>query len=200
MKTVALKKFKSLQENNLFSIAKVEWWLLKYETYHKDLKSYWYCPNKGCIQRIIKYCSCENKHDEYLFLELFKELDKLSKYYRKEGYFEQEMDTYHKIKDDQVKLKDLVIRNESIGVDGYIEFLIYYLDYCSNTVHLKVLDDTLLGYEVFVDRRDFINTIEFLDIFNKLFWEDEIFPESEILIEAEKALHENRPEVLDDFK
>jgi hypothetical protein len=200
MKTVALNEFKSLQENDIFSIAKVEWWLLKYENYFKKLKPYWCCPNKGCNMRIGLTCICKNKHDELLFLELFKELDALSLYYRKEEYFKQEMATYHEVKDCQVKLKDLIIRNENIGVDGFLDFLIYYQNYCANPIHLKVLDKTLLGYEVFVDRKDFSNNIEFLNIFSKLFWKDEIFPESEIIIEAGRLLNENRPENLSDFK
>ena len=117
MKTIALNEFKSLQENNLHSIAKIEWWLLKYDEYYKDLKSYWVCPNEGCLMKIDFYCLCENKHDEYIFLELFKELDEFSQFHRNEPYFKQELETYNKVKDNQVKLKNLIIRNEQIGAD-----------------------------------------------------------------------------------
>ena len=75
-------------------------------------------------------------------------------------------------------------------------FLIDYHDYNPNPFHLKVIDKSLLGYNVFVDRKDFENTITFLEIFTELFWNDNIYPESEILIELEKRMKESRPDVL----
>ena len=72
-----------------------------------------------------------------------------------------------------------------------MDFLIEFLNYCDKAILLRVFDKSVLGYEVFVDNKEFKNTIEFLDIFSELFWEKEIFPESEILIEAKKDLEKN---------
>ena len=44
-----------------------------------------------------------------------------------------------------------------------------------------------------MDRNDFKNTIEFLDIFNTFFWEKEIYPESEILVGIGKEMKESEP-------
>ena len=186
MKTSALNEFKSLQENNLFSMAKVEWWLMKYDDYFKSLNQDWYCPNKGCSMIIGGVCFCNPKSNEFNFLELFKKLEVLSQYQRKEEYFKQELEVYYKVKDNPIKLKELVVKNEQIGCNGFFDFLIEFLNYCDNAILLGVFDQSVLGYDVFVDNKDFKSTIEFLDIFSELFWEKEIFPESEFLIEIKR--------------
>lgn len=185
--------FKNLQENGIYSIEKIELLLLEYGDYYKDLKSYWVCSNKECLLKYGGFCFCKHKTDEDIFLKLYEELDELSQYHRKENYFKQELDTYFKVKDDPIELKKLIVRNEFIGADECFMFLIEYHDYCAHPIHLKILTNKLLGYEVFVDRDDFKSTIEFLDIFNTLFWEKEIYPESEILVRIKKELKESEP-------
>ena len=193
MKIKALNEFKSFRQDNIYSISKIELWLLKYGDYYKDLKSYWVCSNKGCLLKYGGYCFCKHKAEEDKFLELFEELNKVTQYHRKENYFKQELETYFKVKDDHVKLKSLIARNEYVGADEYFMFLIEHHDYCDNPIHLKVLTNKLLRYEVFVDSNDFKNTIEFLNIFNVLFWEEEIYPESEILVRIKKEMKEIEP-------
>lgn len=195
MEILALNEFKSLQENNVFSMLKVEWWLMKYDDYYKQLSTDWYCPNKGCAMIVGGNCFCKSKSDEYKFLELFKSLDVLSQYQRKEEYFKEELECYYTVKDDPIKLKELVIKNEEIGLEGWWDFLLGYLNYCDNAVLLRAFEKSFLGYDVFIDNNDFKYNIEFLDLFNDLFWVEEIYPESKTLLDIKRKM-ENRPDNL----
>lgn len=186
MKTTALNEFKSLKENDLYSLAKVGWWLMKYDDYYKDLKSYWSCDKCNLEENFVS-CTCENPNNEYVFLQLFKELEELCQYSKYENYFKAELEIYYKVKDSPKALKDLIIKNEQIGANECFSFLIDYLDYI-NPVHLNVYSKSFKDFDIYVDRKDFENTITFLEIFNELFWEDKIYPESEILLGIEKEM------------
>jgi len=199
MKLPPLIEFNSLKTKDVFSIAKVEWWLLKYKDLYSVLKSFWSCPNDGCYHETMQYCGCENRHDEYLFLELYKALDDFSTYHRREGYAQQELLLYKSIMNDEAQVKQWVMSNEKVGADECFMFLIQHHDYNANPVHLKVSDKSLLGYDVFVDRSDFKNLMDYMEIFSDLFWGKEVYPESEILLGLEKLLNENRPDTLIDF-
>lgn len=188
MKTTALNEFKSLKENDLYSLAKVEWWLMKYEDYYKDLKSYW-CCGKCNLEGDFGSCICEYPNSEFVFLQLFKELEEFCQYCKYENYFKAQLELYYKAKDNPKALKDLIINNEQIGANECFSFLIDYLDY-PNSVHPNVYSRSFTDFDIYVDRKDFENTIAFLEIFSKLFWEDKIFPESEFLINYEKEMNE----------
>lgn len=199
MKTTALKELKSLDENCVYSLAKIEWWLMKYDEYYKDLKSYWYCQNRDCLMKITNHCSCNNKTDEFKFLNIFEELYKLCEFRRNEDYFKNELQTYYKIKDNPKKLKELIIRNEQIGANEGYDFFIGYIKYSTNPKFVQASNYYFKDFDIFIDKAGFENTITFLTIFSVLFWEDEIYPESEILLSIEKEMAESRPEILDDY-
>lgn len=181
MSITALKEFKNLKENDLYTLAKVEWWLMKYEGYYKKLKLYW-CCDRCNLMKAVGTCSCDSPYNEYIFLELFKHLDVFCEFRKYENYFKEELETYYKVKDDSVALKKLIIKNEKVGANQGFDFLMDYHNYSSNPNHLNIYSNTIKDFDIYVDRKDFENTITFLDIFSKLFWEDEIYPESEILL------------------
>jgi hypothetical protein len=190
MEGIGIKEFKSIQNKGLFSIAKIEWWLLKYWELYKDLKDDCMCRGNECCMYAIGHCTWTPKSEEQVFIDLYEKLDEFSRYHRREDYAKKELESYNLIRSDQIKLKEWVRRNELIGADECFEFLIVYHDYCENPINLKVLDNKLLGYEVFVDRNDFISLIEFMEIFSDLFWVKEIYPESEILVRIKKEMEE----------
>lgn len=55
-----------------------------------------------------------------------------------------------------------------------------YLDYDENNEeeHLKLFLLELSELEIYIDRQDFKNTIDFLEIFIELYWVQEILPEN----------------------
>ena len=167
-----LEEFKSLQSHGVYSIDKVQWWLLKYEDSYRQLKAQWVCPNEGCYYQVTKHCSCVNKHDELKFLELFKSLDEFSKYHKREDYAQQELDKYHRIKNDEKLVEEWGKDVEEVGDECFL-FLIEHHDYDNNPVHLLVRNESLLGYRVYVDRSDFKYLMEFMEIFMELNYKDD---------------------------
>lgn len=164
------------------SIAKVEWWLLKYSDFYK--RTYDFVHNQHLFTTddgsIIRLPPFGKPTDREKFLDLYESLDKISELYRTEKYFEREMVVYQKIKNSQSDLKHWVAKNEELGANKYVCFLIDYLDYDKNDeeVNLKIFILESKELEIYIDRQDFKNTIDFLEIFNELYWVQEILPEN----------------------
>ncbi len=78
------------------------------------------------------------------------------------------------------ELKHWVAKNEDLGAEKYVCFLMDYLDYDENNEeeHLKLFLLELSELEIYIDRQDFKNTIDFLEIFIELYWVQEILPEN----------------------
>jgi len=165
-----LKKLTKFQFTN---ISKIEWWLLKYSksykrTYDFVYSQHLFTKDDGTVIRLPAF---GNPTEEEKFLDLYEALDKISDFHRNEKYFESEMFEYHKIKHSQSDLKDWISKNEYLGADKYVCFLIDYLDYDENDEeeHLSVYVGSLEELEIYIDRKDFKFTIEFLKVFCELF-------------------------------
>lgn len=172
-------------DNNILSMPMIEWWLLKYSDHYKSAYDFFYNQNlyeieEGSIMRLNLF---GKPTDQKKFLELYEALDKVSGYHRNEAYFKHEMVEYKKIKDSKSDLKKWVMKNEYLGADEYVCFIVDYLDYDKNNEeeHLSVFVLPFKELGIYIDRQYFKNTIEFLEIFNELFWSQEIYPESPIL-------------------
>ncbi len=167
-------EFEELVEGNLYTISITNKWLEKYRKYYKRVhdinQAFHLYEIDGKVIRLPPMYEPPTVDEK--FLNLYKELDKISKFQLKEDYFKQEMAIYKEIKSYPQKVKQWVKKNEKLGSKDYACFLIDYLDYDTDdkVYHLSVFfleDDEL---EVFVDRDDFKYTIEFLEIFNELYW------------------------------
>tara|TARA_R110002096_G_scaffold434449_1_gene656038 strand:+ start:1147 stop:1722 length:576 start_codon:yes stop_codon:yes gene_type:complete len=171
-----------LKKNGILSISIIEWWLLKYSEFYKKTYDFVYSQHlfttdDGSVIRLPPFGKAT---DEEKFLELFKALDTICELNRNEQYFEQELTEYQKIKNSQSELKNWVTKNEYLGADKYVCFLIDYLDYDENDQeeHLNIYVSSLKELEIYIDRKDFKNTIDFLEIFNELYWVQEILSEN----------------------
>lgn len=181
MKFTALSAFENLQHHSVFTFEKLEQWLLNFEADYKDLKYNWHCPKLGCSHKFTGHCTCVNPDDIALFLNLYRQLLEFSLYQNLEDYARSELERYQQVKNNTEKMKQWVIKNESIAVHDCFEFLMNYYSYHENPQHLLVADKELLGYQVFVETMAFRNLIQFLQLFDELFWIQKIYPESEIL-------------------
>lgn len=171
---------KLIIDNKIISIDKIEWWLLKYSEFYKKTYDFVYSQHLFTTDdgSVIRLPPFGKPTDEEKFLELFKALDTICELHRNEQYFEQELIDYQKIKSSQTDLKKWVTKNENLGADKYVCFLIDYLDYDKNDeeVHLKIFLLESKELEIYIDRQHFKNTIDFLEIFNELYWVQEILP------------------------
>ncbi|GAA4244942.1 MULTISPECIES: hypothetical protein [Winogradskyella] len=171
-----------LSKNDIYSISKIEWWLLKYSGFYKKIYEFVYSQHLFTSEdgSVIRLPPIGNPTDDEKFLELYKALETISEFYKNEKYLEQEMVGYQKIKNSKSDLKKWVAKNENLGAEKYVCFLIDYLDYDENDQeeHLIIFVSNLKELNIYVDRQDFKNTIEFLEIFNELYWVQEILPEN----------------------
>jgi hypothetical protein len=169
-----IEGLKSLSNDSIFKISKIEWWLLKHETLYKQTKKINDYKNLYEINdRIVRLPdNIGNSTSDEKFIDVYESLDVLTKLHRNEDYLKQEMAIYNMIKDEPLKVKHWLKKNEKLGAEDYVTFLIDYLDYDpnDNEYHLKVFFLKNDKLEVYVDRQDFKYTIEFLEVFNALYW------------------------------
>ncbi len=177
-----LQQLEKLGKDNIYSIDKVEWWLLRFSALQKETHNFIYSRHKFELEdgSIVRLPPLGKKSEQEKFLDLYQALDTISQFHRNEHYFEQELISYHTIIKSKSNLKAWVSKNEDLGADKYVCFFLDYLDYDDDekVEHLSLFIHSLKEVEIFVDRQDFRFTIEFLEIFNDLFWVQEILPES----------------------
>ena len=175
-----LKESRVFFNEKIIPITQDEWWLLKYSDFYKKTSDFVYSQHlfkmdDGSIVRLPPF---GEPTDQDKFLDLYNALDTICEFHRNEKYFEQELTEYQKIKDSQSELKNWIAKNEDLGAEKYVCFLVDYLDYSENTEHLNVYVHSSKNLEIYIDRQDFRNTIEFLEIFNELYWVQEILAEN----------------------
>lgn len=174
-----IEEFLNLSTNNVIDISKVEWWLLKFsEEYNRvdrlESSKHLHYEQNGTIVRLPPTLE-PNQNDK--FLCLFRALDELSDFHKFEDYFKTQLTKYNKAKSSEFELEKWLIKNKTFGADKFACFLIDYLDYDENNKeeHLNIFVHSAPEMDIFVDRVDFKNTIEFLEIFNEIYWTHEKF-------------------------
>ena len=82
------------------------------------------------------------------------------------------MAIYKEIENEPKKVTKWLSKNERLGTEDFVCFFKDYLDYSSNNdeVHLKLFFLFNDEFDVYVNRKDFKYTIEFLETFDDLYW------------------------------
>ena len=178
-------EFEKLQKNGLYSIHTINDWLKKYTNQFSKLKSKQICEGfRLCELQEDKFCSCGYSLDDLMFLEIYEKTSELAKFGCREEYFFQELETYSKIKDNEIELKKWVIKNEIIGADEFFEWSYEYSESIADGIKptdMRVNLNFSPDYKIYVDINGFKNAIKFSVLFYDLFWNKEIYPESKIL-------------------
>lgn len=192
----ATQEFKLYSTENIYTIDQIKSWLEQHDDLYEYAKLNW--NNGSCFGNLP--CSHTLNNELSKFIDFYNALKRIVDFHEYEAYFWQELEEYQLIKDNPLKLKEWVKRNERLGSEEFVCFFSSYLDYLdySDTetpYHLNVFTLYFNEFDVFVDRNCFVNTIAFLEIFNKLFWEDKILPES---LEAIEEEYKNLPTFEDD--
>lgn len=169
-----LKAIKSLADTVPNSINKIEWWLLKYYDHYKishkaEYEKYRFTNHDGSKVRLPRF---EKETNNQKFMELYEKLDELSSFHKFEDYFVKQMLDFNKIGSNITKVQDWLEKNEALGKDKFVCFLMDYFDEEDeeNTGYLKISLKLEKAYNIYVDSADFKNTVEFLKTFNELYW------------------------------
>jgi len=177
------------------SMNKIEWWLLKYEDVFETIerveknKRIYNCQ----VYNYIKVLLFGKPDDNSKFINLYKSLDKLSMLHRYENYFLNELNKHNKINQNHSLLKAWATKNKHMGIVVYGDFFVDVLTYNKPKKNspLKVKVNKLKEFDIIIDREEFKNTIEFLNIFNDLFWKQNILPEEKNKLQ--KLSTKNKP-------
>lgn len=168
-----LQELESLILEEIISMPKIEWWLLKYKEAYKVSKYVERQENTFIdVDEEATYLPSLSKPTvEEKLIEVYEALERLSNYYRNEQYYKNQLLKYEVIKHNSEEVK---ANEEKYKAENYLLFFVDYLDYEINNeeYHLKLSFHKSPNCELFVNRMDFIHTINFLEIFNTLYWVD----------------------------
>ena len=143
-----LQELKSLSADSIISIDKVEFWLLKYQDEYNHLKYL----REGELPPLPNDATEEDK-----FLDLYEQLDEVSRYHKYEPYCKEQLEIYTSIKNDTEKLEKWLSTNENFYYEELIHFSVNYLDYLGDNkkYHLKVFSYLSEDLDLYVNGEDF---------------------------------------------
>ncbi|QYJ68805.1 hypothetical protein [Flavobacterium litorale] len=165
----------SLSLDGIYSLDKIEYWLLNYGEDYKRIKNekseHFMHFIDGKWIRLPDYIQARTPEEK--FLHIYKTLNKVTEQHEHEEYFKKEMAIYKSIKNDHQKVREWLTKNEYLGADRYFMFSLDYFgeeDEMENEIHLRVtfLEDK--ERVLLIDRKDFQYTIEFTNTFNNNYW------------------------------
>lgn len=171
--------------NNLNSISQIDKWISENHINYKYCKEINVNIN-SCFHDIG--CACSMNSEEAKFSFLYEELSKISETHKLESYAKEELKTYEVIKVNNVEIKNWLIKNEKIASEELACFLIDYLDYSENEkeiYHLLAYRNVEQKLEIFIQRNDFENLIEYKELFDELYYIKKLYPEGLKRIEEE---------------
>ena len=165
-----MQQLNFLINKSTVSVEEVEWWLLKYSDYIKKINN-----NCNCGSKTDELpCICKRSENEKLILEVFYSLDELTNFHRFEKYAIEQINNYKIYVDNKKNIDKWLMKNEKFGSEFLACFLIDYLDYSENeeeNINLLAYRNEKEKIEIFVNRQNFENLIEFKELFDELYYE-----------------------------
>lgn len=179
-------ELQNLKKGSMYSIAQINWWLLKYGDLYTDIN---HAYNKLCDTCVVlskqqlpynclkrpDYCS--KKPEFKPFLNFFDELDKATQLHKLEPKCRMAYDEYLSLGIIEEDLKSWLIKHYDIyyQLGGYFY---QYMEFNSNndkTLHIAEAPDESFG--IVIGENDFINSIRFYDVYDDLYHTKKLYPE-----------------------
>ena len=156
-----IEELKQLAKDNL-RICRMNWWLLKYEDEFKEAINLTSC--KKWARWLYKGehpfpCVCPKRNNLCVFIDLYRELDRLTQIQRLEKYFEDRFNNFQAIKDSKEKMMNWMKEIRPTISEIYLT-----LDRNENLKVRFYNSDPVL--EVNINKSDYKYTLLCLDIFN----------------------------------
>ncbi len=167
-------EFLSLGNKNLFEVAIIQAWLIKYEPLYDrliQLGKIKFNKDGYCDIKLLNPA----QNDFFSFYRYMQAIVDESKY---DSFCRDEMLKYQLIKDDRIKLKAWLKSNYNLGIKTLGEYF-YHMDYQGPLTgpHLRILHFSFDEMELYVNRKDFKNMIAYILVVNDLFYEQKLYPE-----------------------
>ena len=157
-----------LSLNKVQSIVDVKIWVKNYANDYTQALKTWNC--KICPTDIGLPCICKEPDAELRFINLYKLFLEVIEYHKYESVAQVQLKL---LKDNRISIDNWVKQNETIASEELVLFIPTYLDYGTdeNKVHhLLISKYGKNNCNMFLDRNEFRNIIEFIEIFDKHFY------------------------------
>lgn len=183
--------FKSLEKNGFYSVSDIALWTQKNKPVYMELRED--IPDKHCpvcklsegylnsetfkalewdIQEFVKQCCCHWGTYEESFLDFYEVLLELMEYHQKETYLQNELEYIGDIDKDSGVIIQWLKKNEKLALDALGTFWCEWLDEKFESISLSFL--YFKEFNVFIKTEEFENTIQFLSMFDELYWESDL--------------------------
>ena len=168
---VCIDELISLSSDSVFSIAKIEWWLLKNHDLFNEIEElesrrFRYFID-GRWVRLPDYLVIRTKEEK--FRNIYKRLNDITKYQRLESNCKEEITIFNSISNDVNEVINWLIKNEKLF---FVDFgPDYFSEDFKQHVERFLLDINLFDVHVSVDKKEFKYVIEFLNIYDANYWE-----------------------------
>lgn len=195
----SLNHLKELNDNP-FTLQKVAYWLYEYNDLYKEIKNYpdpiceicqeWYEQDLplDCLQN-PDYCTRKDFQIKHSFTAYYEAIEYGVEIQELDEVCKTALEEYKNC-NDTPQLKDWVIKYLDMGYDKL---------FCFSVEHLKeeellhpwffkgfcFFKSPIIDFDIYIHRKYYENIIEFEDVFNKLFYEKEVYPEKLKEIEEE---------------
>lgn len=181
-----IDEFKKLSSGAVIDIVKIESWLLENQDDYVKLVDTWYCPT--CYNRMGELpCICNNKDDEYIFINLYDTLQTTIHHHNKEDQYRLEIEEYDSIKNNRLALKKWLLNNYKLRNEKY--YSSFHYSHCSDDSPFIILNTPFLeGYYIYISKEYFKYNIEFSRLFSGYMMLKEMYEEDEIIQQIDKVI------------
>lgn len=183
---LAYTELNNLNKGHVYSIAQINWWLLKYSDLYKNIII---VHNQLCdiclelksqnlfINCLLKPNYC-NKREEYQgFIKFYDELDQVTELHKLEEKCYLAYDEYTFLQCINEDLRNWVIKHygiyEKLGI-----YFFRYLEFNSKDdkkLHIAEAPDETFG--ISIQEEDYFNSIKFYDVYYDLYENKKLYPE-----------------------
>lgn len=154
-----ISDLKSIRSTELYTIAKINWWLLKHYDLNKYCKENW--NNCSCFGELP--CSHTLNSEENNFIDFYRELDEVSELHKLNRECGIEIFELLEFKGERELITDWMKKNEELYHKLLIEFWI----------DIEIIDNQILLYfsnyknlEIKIDQTEFKDVIDFLELYS----------------------------------
>ena len=171
----AIEALQNLAKNGFHNVAQIAWWLLRYEELYTY--SYDHRHDESCVEGMG--CGCASQTPESKFSDLYPALEEIADLHRYEMYFQKEMEVFEQVRDDQSGLMQWLKKNEKLGTENFFLFWTEWLEEEDQIVTPFLFNWQHLNMKF--ESREWQHTVNFLEIFNDVYWTSEACPSIEEL-------------------
>ena len=179
-------EIKNLNVGFVYTIAQVNWWLLKYSDLYKNIVNSQNALCDVCLELqaenlpydcLLKpdYCNKNSKYQS--FIKFYDELDKATELNKLEEKCFNVYEEYKFLNCIDEDLRDWVIKH----YDVYEKLGVYFFEYLefnsSDVKNLHIAEAPDKSFGVDIKEEDFISAIRFYDVYHDLYYNQKLYPE-----------------------